>query len=961
MSSPEPEPLYSSFKLQHVLAKARKRGATSVAGAAAELPLPNMKVEGVGELTFPLLPDQAEKLAEAAQQAPFGRGLETVVDTSVRNTLQIGPDNVDIESTPGWRDGFDQLVDRAVDSLGTDPAFVEARLYKLLLYQKGGHFDFHRDTEKERGMFATLVVQLPSDFSGGEFVVRHGGVEKTYTLGSDDSSCSQMSHFVAHYADCEHAVREVTGGHRLALVYSLCWKGEGAPPTSTGLSSTALSKRLASILEEGYFENDVPIPLCVHLEHQYTEASLGHLGIRALKGRDRATADAFSAASSVLAKKGKELSMCVASCSQVRVANCDIEGESMDDDWSFDQIDEMMSTELKVVFEPDGKVNRAMEDLRVNWSNWVVNDSLIPSDSDGDCEKRRERRDAKDDRSNGDVDDDYPNFEEYDSDDHLEMRFQRLGAWRSTHETSVHVTGNAGATRNTTYACYILLVFPRKDYVDILLKCHMKHALSYVDSISGAEKEVVLSYIVRYLSFHLTDALASSCALLLQALVKYSKTQLVCDLLEVLATTPLRCNDVRTVCMYSIGRCEEGVALCRKNLAEAICDTVDALGRAHLQPAIEKLLVASHKHGSSQLNERLILIQRLDLDMEQKLAALEDLLHVREEGRYVHARSVPKAGMRLLLSLNDADWLARFEEHSRRMREERLVRLIQKIDTVLAEEEHAEPGRSVFERVRKEAAQARVREFVKGAEKSERVAMMPFWEEPEYHKPFWEWHVLEPGEEVEPASLAILLRDADAASLLRFKAAVLKWKPKRLAKLVRQMSTCTEKSGASPDALLMMVRIRAALIEDLQEKTRVRPEYSHEMSNARCRNPNLQKFLRGPFKRTKISVDRTIHYAHYLAKSILAKSGIKKGYTITAEATDPDDPVIIITKTPELYENALQTYEKNSSLLEELTKEQEKAMATLKSSNNTTTSHTSSSTGVSEPPEPVSQQAIQSG
>lgn len=38
---------------------------------------------------------------------------------------------------------------------------VEARLYKLLLYQQGGHFSAHQDTEKERGMIGTLVVQLP--------------------------------------------------------------------------------------------------------------------------------------------------------------------------------------------------------------------------------------------------------------------------------------------------------------------------------------------------------------------------------------------------------------------------------------------------------------------------------------------------------------------------------------------------------------------------------------------------------------------------------------------------------------------------------------------------------------------------------------------------------------------------------------------------------------------------------
>ena len=40
----------------------------------------------------------------------------------------------------------------------------------MLLYEAGGHFKKHRDTEKEEDMFATLIVQLPSKYSGGELV-----------------------------------------------------------------------------------------------------------------------------------------------------------------------------------------------------------------------------------------------------------------------------------------------------------------------------------------------------------------------------------------------------------------------------------------------------------------------------------------------------------------------------------------------------------------------------------------------------------------------------------------------------------------------------------------------------------------------------------------------------------------------------------------------------------------------
>ena len=82
---------------------------------------------------------------------------------------------------------------------------------------------------------------------------------------------------------------------------------------------------MAGILENAYNENDVPVQLSVHLEHQYTEASLRNLGLRALKGKDHAIADAFTSANSVLEQRGdgSDLSINIASCTQVRTLACD--------------------------------------------------------------------------------------------------------------------------------------------------------------------------------------------------------------------------------------------------------------------------------------------------------------------------------------------------------------------------------------------------------------------------------------------------------------------------------------------------------------------------------------------------------------------------------------------------------------------------------------------------------------
>ena len=921
-------PANFSFNLQRVLTKAKQCGETSFSGVAAELPLPSMKVKSVGRITFPLPPEQAEKFAESAQPASSGRGVETrrmVACKSVRNTLQIDPNHVDIESTPVWRSGFEQLVRRAVDGLGADPAFVEAKLYKLLLFEKGGHFTgyFRRDTDtsgahartRTSAMFATLVVQLPSHFSGGEFVVRHGGVEKTYTLGSDDSSCSQLSYFVAHYADCEHAVREVTGGHRLALVYSLCWKGEnGAPPTPAALSSTTLGRRLANMFEEGFHANNVPVPMCVHLEHQYTEDSLSHLGIRALKGRDRATADALLAAGNMLAQKdrGNELSICIAACSQKREEELDENGSIEDlDQLLSSEWDHLIDTELKSVFELNGKVNKCLKDLSVDWTSWVRSESFILSDSNSDQEDERKCRENE----YYDSDD----FDDYDSDDKRLYREQRMSAWRTTRHKRVVSYGIDGEYRQTKYSCNILLLWPTKRYIDVLLQCGMEHALSYVDGASDVEAPALLVHIVEYVASHLTTGMASSCSLLLRALVEFRKPQLVCNLLELFATRPRW----RQFTPSDLEVWDKGVAgLFSPDIAVAISDAALALGLAHVRPAIEKLLAASRQRGESQLEARLVLVHRLDLDLEHKTSALEELLTCKN-GQFP---SIPKAGLQLLLSVNDADWLARFQgmvltsfKSKKRKLSDRdeLGPLIEKITDVLAGKQPDEPGRSVFDHVLKEATCIRVQRFVECVEESSCEAKADTSES-------WMSKSSLPGGDVVRADdLMFLLQAADSRMVSKFQAVVLTWTLEKLKKLVCQIDSCVKGQKVTPEALSAIREIRAALIDILRKETQHKPQYTDEMREARYPDDsNIEKFLRGPRRTKRIFVCGDINDAEKRASDIQEACRRGTGFSIVLSVGGRPSAFVTLEKTRIFHDREVLRHKEISAVLEALLKEQ---------------------------------------
>jgi hypothetical protein len=159
---------------------------------------------------------------------------------------------------------------------------VAADFYKLLVYDAGSFFIEHRDTEKVPGMFATLVLVLPSAHSGGELVVKHLGRE--VVLDPRPEEPSEIG-FAAFYADCVHEVRPVKTGCRSALVYNLRFLGKERVLKAPDYR--AEHGRVVELLRNWASAADEPDKLILPLEHVYTPAELS---FRALKGADAGVA-----------------------------------------------------------------------------------------------------------------------------------------------------------------------------------------------------------------------------------------------------------------------------------------------------------------------------------------------------------------------------------------------------------------------------------------------------------------------------------------------------------------------------------------------------------------------------------------------------------------------------------------------------------------------------------------------
>ncbi|HRX69893.1 MAG: 2OG-Fe(II) oxygenase [Candidatus Competibacteraceae bacterium] len=248
--------------------------------------VPQLEVEGIGPIALPLLPVQAQQLIAVAEQAPYGRGAETLIDTRVRRTWQIDAEKIHLKGKY-WSKTLEDIVSRAAASLGVT-APVVAELYKMLVYDQDSFFVSHRDTEKAPGMFATLIIVLPSTYTGGELLIRHRDQERECDLRSDDPA--EIT-FAAFYADCVHEIRPITSGCRLTLVYNLLRQGKGPLPKPPDYETE--QALVANLLQQWNAapdapDDDSPDKLIYPLEHAYTPAELF---FDALKGADGAVAD----------------------------------------------------------------------------------------------------------------------------------------------------------------------------------------------------------------------------------------------------------------------------------------------------------------------------------------------------------------------------------------------------------------------------------------------------------------------------------------------------------------------------------------------------------------------------------------------------------------------------------------------------------------------------------------------
>ncbi|KAG2765902.1 hypothetical protein PC129_g8172 [Phytophthora cactorum] len=197
-------------RISDLLGTAQDQGKPTFGDTASILPdVPGLTVEGLGTVPLPLCQEIAEKVVK--------RGIG-----EQEHAWMLFPHLIKMKN-PVWTTGVQTLAKLSSKMLGIKDAVLQPMLSKVMVVGPGGRLDKQQGPDIGRSM-ATLVVTLPSEYVGGDWMVFN---EETlsvyrYDMGKSAGNTAFKPQYVVYAAGASYAMEEVTSGYCLVMVYSLC-------------------------------------------------------------------------------------------------------------------------------------------------------------------------------------------------------------------------------------------------------------------------------------------------------------------------------------------------------------------------------------------------------------------------------------------------------------------------------------------------------------------------------------------------------------------------------------------------------------------------------------------------------------------------------------------------------------------------------------------------------------------
>ena len=266
---------------------------------------PVIHVDGVGRLTFPLDKRQLERLCIACD--PGSTGSVNADNTHELASVQFRLEGTGRGANNDWEAGLKRAEAMLDKHFGVEGITVQPD--KLVLHQPGGRFKMRRDPDemcdKDEGIFAKMVVQLPSKHTGGDLHVRQmlsecdsdsddegseedngdDEVELVHDFGAADKQSHDRCNHAIYYADAEHGFQPIKTGHRVLVVYSVRWpeSRDGADDIDGCAADGLEAINILSASDDSNF--------IMFLQNEYDSHEITRQGVGAMRGVDRKRVD----------------------------------------------------------------------------------------------------------------------------------------------------------------------------------------------------------------------------------------------------------------------------------------------------------------------------------------------------------------------------------------------------------------------------------------------------------------------------------------------------------------------------------------------------------------------------------------------------------------------------------------------------------------------------------------------
>ncbi|TFK65117.1 hypothetical protein BDN72DRAFT_845886 [Pluteus cervinus] len=201
-----------------------------------EAPNPWLSISSLGLVGLPFSERDAKNLVASFNQGP------SIHYMRVNNTWKVDSSALSLQN-PEWNRYLNNVILKFItDQLDVNQASKPPRLEldKLLVCEVGSNFvsDQGPGVGKPPGTYATVVISLPSTYTGGAIRVLQGGQSKVLDVSSKPFFLGVSFWFT----DSQHTVEPVQSGYRLALTYHLIHTSAVVPIPTPPIVSDALDQ-----------------------------------------------------------------------------------------------------------------------------------------------------------------------------------------------------------------------------------------------------------------------------------------------------------------------------------------------------------------------------------------------------------------------------------------------------------------------------------------------------------------------------------------------------------------------------------------------------------------------------------------------------------------------------------------------------------------------------------------------